>query len=314
MTKKIVFIMGPGHCGSTLLDLILGSHSDAFSLGEFHRLRQQLDKPSDRPYAHICGVCEEHCPFWNDEVSLPILKLFYSKRTKLHSGLGELARYFINPYHFLFKWSGKSIVIDSSKHPGWFSRQLSKRHAWHDIEPYLIYLGRDGRAVVNSYLRKYPDRGIKNVTENWMRQINQMNEFYDGFPEHRKIRMSYENLAANPENTIKATCELLGIEYEPEMLQYWQHDHHHIFGNGGTRSLIYKYKKQFQPESHALRERIKHSKQFYSSQYYDQLEVAIRLDLRWVNELSKDAVEDFNLIAGELNKPFEYETEQKARA
>ena len=40
MENQIVFIMGPGHCGSTLLDLILGSHSDCFSLGEVFRLSE----------------------------------------------------------------------------------------------------------------------------------------------------------------------------------------------------------------------------------------------------------------------------------
>ena len=44
---KVVFIMGAGHCGSTLLDLIVGSHSNAFSLGEFKQFGSCLLYTSD---------------------------------------------------------------------------------------------------------------------------------------------------------------------------------------------------------------------------------------------------------------------------
>ncbi len=314
MSKKVLFVMGPGHCGSTLLDLILGSHSSAFSLGEFHRLWHQLDKHDDREYVQICGVCEGKCPFWNSKVSMPLLRLYFSRKTRLHSSLGKLTRYITHPYQYLFKWSGKSIVIDSSKQPNWIEKQLYPKYSWRGMEPYLVYMCRDGRAVVNSYLRKYPDRGINKITENWMRQIKKMNDFYNKFPEQRKIQVRYEMLATQPKIFFEKLCEFVGIEFEPDMLHYWEHDHHHIFGNGGTRSLIYKYRKQFRPESDALRKRIEISKQFYNSQYYDQLEIAIKLDLRWTNEMSKEDIKKFNDIAGEMNKPFAYEIDQRAQA
>jgi hypothetical protein len=38
---KVIFILGSGHCGSTLLDLILDSHSKVFSVGEIGDLRKQ---------------------------------------------------------------------------------------------------------------------------------------------------------------------------------------------------------------------------------------------------------------------------------
>lgn len=313
MSKKVIFVMGPGHCGSTLLDLILGSHSQAFSLGEFHRLWHQLDKPKSGEYVHICGVCEGKCPFWNGQVSLPLLKLFFSRKSKLHLGLGGIARHIVHPYQYLFKWSGKSIVIDSSKQAGWIERQLHKKYTWRGMVPYLVYMCRDGRAVVNSYLRKYPDRGIDRISENWMRQIKGMNEFYLKFPDRRKIQVHYETLATEPKKTFENLCAFLGIEFEPNMLCYWEHGHHHIFGNGGTRSLIYKYRKQFKPETDALRKRIEISKQFYNSQYYDQLDIAIKLDLRWINEMSEEHIKKFNEIAGEMNKPFEYQVDRKLR-
>ena len=35
---KIIFILGIGRSGSTMLDLMLGSHSQGFSLGEISKI------------------------------------------------------------------------------------------------------------------------------------------------------------------------------------------------------------------------------------------------------------------------------------
>ena len=77
MDRKVIFVMGPGHCGSTLFDLIMGSHSDVFSLGEFHRIHGAIDDFQEG-YPKICGVCTGRCEFWNQRASLPILKMYFS--------------------------------------------------------------------------------------------------------------------------------------------------------------------------------------------------------------------------------------------
>jgi len=67
--KQVVFVMGAGHCGSTLLDLILGSHSECFSLGELFSLPRFFDPKSDN-YKHICSVCDSDCQIWHDQFSI----------------------------------------------------------------------------------------------------------------------------------------------------------------------------------------------------------------------------------------------------
>ena len=39
--RKVVFILGSGHCGSTLLDLMLGAHSRIVGLGEMSGAQPQ---------------------------------------------------------------------------------------------------------------------------------------------------------------------------------------------------------------------------------------------------------------------------------
>lgn len=303
--KKVIFLMGPGHCGSTLLDLILGSHSEAFSLGELHRIWTSIDTNEEPP--KICGVCPGACDFWNQRASLPMLRLYFSRKNQLRSLLRKAGQYVFNPYEGLMKWSGKSVLVDSSKNPAWIKRQLAFAHRWRGITPYLVYISRDGRAVVNAYYRKYPQRGVEAITQQWKNQILEMEEFYNQFPADRKLKVSYEQLASQPEVVIKSLCERCAISYEPEMLRYWMHDHHHVFGNGGTRNLIYRYREQFEPPSEELNERIVASKKHYEHEYYDQVDVAIRLDERWRDEMPAQALAIFTKLAETTNAPYAYE-------
>ena len=308
MDRKVIFVMGPGHCGSTLFDLIMGSHSDVFSLGEFHRIHRAIDDFQEG-YPKICGVCTGRCEFWNQRASLPILKMYFSRKNKYRSLFGKVSQCVFNPYKFLFKWSEKSVLVDSSKQPSWFRRRLTPSYTWRDMVPYLIYMCRDGRAVVNSYLRKYPERGIANIAENWKRQINEMNKFYENFPSTRRMKVKYEELATYPERVGQSICNFVDLKYEKEMVRYWTHEHHHLFGNGGTKSLIFKYRMKFEHQSVSLQKRLNNnnSKKYYGSKYYQEVGLAIKLDLRWHRELSQEQLEVFDSIAGNTNKPFIYE-------
>jgi hypothetical protein len=309
MDKKVVFIMGPGHCGSTLLDLLLGSHSQSFSLGELHRIGGLVAGPSEG-YRKICGVCVGECELWNKRMPLSFLRMYFARENKLQAGLSKVSHYTYNPYKLIARWSGKSLLIDSSKGAAWIERRLHPSYTWHGIKPYLIYMCRDGRAVVNSYYRKYPEQGIANVIQKWKQQTDTMNAFFIKFP-HEKMKVQYEELATRPERVVRALCGFLNIEYEEAMLRYWTHEHHHLMGNGGTRSLIFKYREKLGINEEALRNRREEAKQFYDASYYDEMELGIHLDERWRVELSREHRECFDMLAGDTNKSLDYGREER---
>ena len=64
MTKiRYVFILGAQRSGSTLLNLILGSHSRMFAVGEAWKLNQQIQSGN----GCTCGAPSvSECPFWNN--------------------------------------------------------------------------------------------------------------------------------------------------------------------------------------------------------------------------------------------------------
>lgn len=293
--KKVVFVMGNGHSGSTLLELILGSHPQVRALGEITNLRKVVD--IDDAEIRICHVCEGRCEFWNGKVDIDVLRRHFSHRGPF-APLGRAISNTRNAlYRHLFEQTGARVLVDGSKGVSWISRQLRPAWKWGDISPFLLHIVRDGRAVVNSKLRKYPDRGIDEESRHWKRVCERMNKYYEQFPADCRYRMSYEELATEPEPVIRRLCDALRIEYMPSMLRYWEHDHHTTFGNTATRSLIDRYRAQFGVGGQTVAvTRARHG------EHYDQIGLAIRLDERWKRELTEEQLSVFESIGGELNR------------
>ena len=59
---KCIYICSAGHSGSTLLDLLLGSHSNVTSLGEINQLSKNLSLNT----LCTCGEEIRSCDFWKD--------------------------------------------------------------------------------------------------------------------------------------------------------------------------------------------------------------------------------------------------------
>ena len=61
--KKLVYITGSGHSGSTLLDLLLNGHNQITGLGEVHRFSLSFSHDIE-PLNCSCGYRITSCPFW----------------------------------------------------------------------------------------------------------------------------------------------------------------------------------------------------------------------------------------------------------
>lgn len=288
--------MGNGHSGSTLLELILGSHPRVRALGELNNLHKALDH-GEAGNPRLCHVCEGPCEFWNARVDYRVLRRHVSRRGVFAPVVRAASRFGNSLYLHLFERSGADILVDGSKSVSWISRQVRPRWNWQGITPFLLYIVRDGRAVVNSRLRKYPDRSIEQEARHWKRVTERGNAYYDSFPADRRYRIAYEELATRPAEVISRLCAALQIDFDPSMLRYWEHDHHTTFGNTATRSLIARYRTQFGSGAETVEiTRARHG------DHYDQIGLAIRLDERWKRELSEDQLAVFESIGGDLNR------------
>ena len=305
MQKKVIFIMSSGHSGSSLLSVILGSHLDCFSAGELQGL--PIGYRNQTPIDCVNMTSD----FWENTFGQEGLQQLANVlgNTRLNKYVPlkiekKIREFFkrdqiFNPYSFMFtKLNNKSIIIDSSKAYAWIKKRIMAEEFISGIvEAYLIYLVRDGRAVVNSFLRKYSHWDMSKVVREWVEKTKLRNDFFLQFNPEKKIEIAYEQLASNPHETVEKICNFVGIDFVPSMIEYWKYDHHDVSGNSGTYSLIRRYKEQ-EIENEA--------RQKIHGDYYKNMDLTIKLDLRWQKELSPEKLEIFERIAGEFNKPFEW--------
>lgn len=290
MRKKVVFITGTGHCGSTLLDLLLSSHSNIFGLGELWNLA--IDPGylrGEKPLSNIFGFEDQ---FWTSDRINKMSGFF--KQPGLLRKVGIRAGLSFDPrtdlYKFLFTASNHKILVDSSKNTNWIKKSIRALENQKDIDLYLIYLLRDGRAVINSYFRKYPERTLEGIAKKWVNRISKIDHLYADIS-RPKIKIRYEHLAEEPEQTLKNLCLFLDIPFEKSMLQFWLHEHHHIGGNSGTKSFLLKF--QDKNLDILLGDRKK--------DYYESHNFGIKLDERWKTELTATQLEFLNKKIGFIN-------------
>ncbi|MFZ9736573.1 MAG: sulfotransferase [Prochlorotrichaceae cyanobacterium] len=255
--QKVCFIGGAGHSGSTLLGFVLGSHSQGFYAGEAAKTRY-LQNPHTVLRKRSCKFCGLDCPVWGDFTIAPHPDLYeqLSQRVK------------------------RSFIIDSTKKVAWIQEQIQRLEAV-EVQIYFLFLKRDSRAVVNSRLRKYPDRSPESLIQDWQKQIQETQHFFEQLtcPKHS---IQYEKFALEPAIVTQELCQFLDIPYEVKMLDYSHHSHHVLGGNNGTQFLVAKSQNlQGQTSAH-----LSHQNHEHYTQHYQNHGSQIQIDLRWKNELS----------------------------
>ncbi len=99
-TIKIFYILSSGHSGSTLTDLILGSHSDIESGGEINRLDDYIsNRPPGRGEIERVCTCKKNikdCAYWKAVLSKIDLDNYNSglifQKFNLLSNFGQFRR------------------------------------------------------------------------------------------------------------------------------------------------------------------------------------------------------------------------------
>jgi hypothetical protein len=165
--KKIIYISGEGHSGSTLLDIVLGSQYNSFSAGELCFLP---DKGIKKGQFCACGDPVPECKVWAKVIErwernrilsldhyiriqrdllsnrklLKARRLLKKKPKEIKSFLKDTE----SLYESICKVTGSDYIVDSSKAPGMI--QILKEL---DFEITVIHLTRRFGHVLNSNKR-----------------------------------------------------------------------------------------------------------------------------------------------------------------
>jgi hypothetical protein len=270
-----VAICGAGHSGSTLLGMILGSHSRAFYMGEGGKARY-LGDDSKPLRKRVCKICGEDCPVWSG--------FTWQDGEPLHARVAAHV--------------GKPVIIDSTKDEDWIEARAAET-VGEGGKAVLILLGRDGRAVVNSRIRKYPDRDPEAQIMDWVGKMASSEALFERWA-GPKIRIRYEDLATSTEAVARALCSLIGLDYEPGMLRFSQGGQHVLGGNSGTQFIVAR-EQVGDPEAAfvSLNDRTR--------DYYENHSGGIELDMRWRDELAAPHLALFERLASKANAAFKWE-------
>ncbi len=285
--QRVCFIGGAGHSGSTLLGLILGAHPEVFYAGEARKTVFLGDetKPLKK---RVCKLCGAACPVWGDLRPDPAIDL----------------------YELLSRKTGRPIIVDSTKGTHWHREQLARLEGT-GVPTTLIYLQRDGRGVVNSRIRKYPETPPEVLIEDWKAQIVRTDELAASFPGPVLV-LRYEELATEPERTVRRVSSVLGIEYAPSMLRFWEAEQHPLGGNNGTQYLVARERAARAAAGEGRASLLELGDR--TRTYYGEHPPAIVLDLRWQRELSAGSLALFEQLAGDLNRRFAWPTQRDEAA
>ena len=296
---NLISIVGAGHSGSTLLDLLLGMNSEITSVGEISHWDEYLKENR----LCSCGDPTLECQFWSDitrdwyaqiennqdkeqktntssysisgvanrvrhRISLAATMLlpmhkYSSLLYKLNPLAYKRAKNIARLYDLILARSGASIVCDSSKSVFRF-RLL---HALRPRSSKALFLTRDGRAVAASHYRRQ-GRAPKASARSW-RFINIYTELMlRTIDKSSYMHVRYEELCREPEKTLKKICEFLGCSFHQEMLTFSDVKPHNIGGNRMRMAGVSE----------------------------------IQEDLKWQTVLSSAQLIEFNRAAGKINE------------
>jgi hypothetical protein len=309
---KAGYILSAGHSGSTMLNLMLGSHERAVAVSELTHLPKNI--AHDEPCT--CGKTVRDCPVWRsvferlrhdtnaDMLNHPFdfdLGFIGDSRAKYRAELGT-------PYRVM--WQLRRMAIYLSQLTGTtlpdymshrFRKALTNRLALYDAvrattrstviidaskeyltgltlyqmrpdDIRLILLVRDGRAVFYSNLKR--GFGRSHSLQAWDRYYSHaMPLLTRNVPPQHRLLIRYEDLMSEPERQLRRLSSFLDLEYSPSMLDPSTKQHHITSGN---------------------------NMRFTSG-------APVRIDEKWRTALDGDSRTYFERHAGKLNRSFGFE-------
>jgi hypothetical protein len=261
---KVVYIMGHGFSGSTLLTFLLGTHPKIATIGELGIA--PLSKEGLRPEDYLCSCHTpvRECGFWQRvsremkerghefdiwEADLdfrahsggladvilravqrgPVLEAARDAALRvIPPARRELSRVLSrigSLMEIVTGIKGCDTFVDASKRP---ERATLMRRAGFD-DMWVIHLVRDGRAVSWSSMKNL-GVGPEEAARSWIADNHASEQARRYFPAGRWMTLRYEDLCADPLATLERIYGFIGVPAKNGVNNFREADHH-IIGN-----------------------------------------------------------------------------------
>lgn len=192
LVNSPVFILCSVRSGSTLLRVILNSHSKVCSPHELHLryLRVRVERAFAEKSVDLLGM---------DVKELENLLWDRVLERELNA-------------------SGKSVLVDKTPTNTLDWPRLLE--CWPDAR--FIFLLRHPASIVASYMRGHDDRTVESSTRHIGRFVEAIEDARAKLP---GLTVRYEDLTSDPETVSRELCSFLGVPWERGMLDYGKQDH-----------------------------------------------------------------------------------------
>lgn len=303
--KSYIYLTSFSYSGSTLLSFLLNSHPKITSVGE---LSGPISGINMNTFPCSCGSLLINCKFWLDiqsemkKLNLPLelsnfntqyyshIKKSFMDKSQLYTSKLSIFNY-IKDILFDFDQSRAKhiaqvnkrciklaeIITLKSKTDFFFdaskdSVMLKYLSRCKDIDLKVIFLKRDARSLVCSYLERYPQLPIGEIAYIWLRDTLRREANIKNYIKPKQlINIRYEDLCKNTEATLTKIYDFIGVEFNPLVFPL-KPENHHIIGN---RMRLGKIE-------------------------------SISLNEKWKNELSDDQISTILDIVGAKNEHYGY--------
>ncbi|MFL6194005.1 MAG: sulfotransferase family protein [Thermoanaerobaculia bacterium] len=292
---KVVYIMGHGYSGSTLLTFLLSTHPQVATIGELGIAPLAKEDLTPQDYLCSCKTPVRDCGFWRTvskemagrghdfdiwdaglefrapgrgvaDVLLravqrgPVLETARDVGLRLVPAARREMERVISRISSLTeivaRLKGTDTFLDSSKRPE--RATLMQRSGNFDMR--VIHLVRDGRAVSWSSM-KHLKIGPEAAARSWLADNGGSEHARRYFPADRWMTLRYEDLCADPDATLRKIHGFMDIPSRNSFHNFRAVDHH-IIGNqmrlASTSEirLDESWKKALTPEQMAAIDRL----------------------------------------------------------
>ncbi|HKH50148.1 MAG TPA: sulfotransferase [Thermoanaerobaculia bacterium] len=260
----VLYLMGHGYSGSTLLTFLLGSHPQIATIGELGIAERTKRQTTPEEYLCSCHLSVRKCPFWqrvrremaerghefdvwDSELELrarggglsdvilravqrgPALEMARSIGVQVVPGARrELARVLSRIEalaEIVTGIKGSRIFLDSSKRPE--RAVFMRRIPSFDLR--VIHLVRDGRAVSWSNMKNL-GLGPEAAADSWIADNRASEQARRYFPADRWLTLRHEDVCADPPGALSRIYSFTGLP-PADGLPELRGGEHHIIGN-----------------------------------------------------------------------------------
>jgi hypothetical protein len=224
-SKEIIYILGTGRSGSTILATVLNHHEKINFVGELHHFFSYLNKDS---YCS-CGKTIHSCEFWEKVLSgLP--SSFKNEPQKFVQLCRKMEYHSSIPLHMLGFKTGKEFkeykdvqekvvssidqqisagyILDSAKYIGRF---LALKKIFKN-QVRGIFLIRDLRGVICSFKKNVQTQNTPFKTYIYYLTINTIAHFLSILPGFKILKIRYEDVVGNPKKTFREIGDFLELD------------------------------------------------------------------------------------------------------